>query len=111
MKREQTEQHPTHGEFRMLKAYMLTVILCLCLTAAALGVAVAGNNTQKLSLGREQARVVLSQQEDRLSLHTGDMQWSLPAALPRDADSLLRMAPPPLCTAHWVAQCIRELLQ
>lgn len=94
---------------RILRRYFMVTFVCLCVCALACGIFVAENNTRRLRAGESAARVVLSQQEDQLSLQTGRGDFSLQTTVHPQVDSLLRFAPPPISNLYWVVQSVAQL--
>ena len=88
---------------KILRAYAVTVIICLSLTSIISGIFVADENARKISLGTESAVVVISSGDERLN--EGDVNIS-PALekLKEAAKKAASIAPPPVSNIYWLIE-------
>ena len=88
---------------KILRAYAVTVIICLSLTSIISGIFVADENARKISLGTESAVVVISSGDKKLS--EGDVNIS-PALekLKEAAKKAASIAPPPVNNIYWLIE-------
>ena len=88
---------------KILRAYAVTVIICLSLTSIISCIFVADENARKISLGTESAVVVIS--SDDKKLNDGDINIS-PAIekLKEAAKKAASIAPPPISNIYWLIE-------
>lgn len=88
---------------KILRAYAVTVIICLSLTSIISCIFVADENARKISLGAESAVVVISSGDERLN--EGDVNIS-PALekLKEAAKKAASIAPPPVSNIYWLIE-------
>lgn len=88
---------------KILRAYAVTVIICLSLTSIISGIFVADENARKISLGTESAVVVISSGDEKLN--EGDVNIS-PALekLKEAAKKAASIAPPPVSNIYWLIE-------
>jgi len=110
-KEEKKNNRPQESALRMFQLYWLTMLLCLCIGTAAVGIRIAANSTHALSFGEEQTRVVMRRRENALTLHGGGQEYRWNPAIPPALDAALRFSPPPWSALYWGAQCVAELLE
>ena len=56
---------------KIIRAYIITALICMCITALAAFVFIADENAKKISLGQESAVLVVGSADKRLSPQDG----------------------------------------
>ena len=88
---------------KILRAYAVTVIICLSLTSIISGIFVADENARKISLGTESAVVVISSGDERLN--EGDINiFPFLEKLKEAAKKAASIAPPPVSNIYWLIE-------
>ncbi len=85
---------------KILRAYAVTAIICLSLTSIISGIFIADENARKISLGSENAVVVISSGDEKLSNGEIDISPAL-EKIKNAAKKAAGIAPPPISNIYW----------
>lgn len=85
---------------KILRAYAITAIICLSLTAIAACIFIADENAKKITLGNESAVVVMSTSEEKLYNNAVNYS-SLFEKFISASEKAAGIAPPPLSNIYW----------
>lgn len=87
----------------ILRAYAVTVIICLSLTSIISGIFIADENTRKISLGTESTVVVMGSSNEKVSEDEIDIYPTI-AKLKNAAKKAAGIAPPPISNIYWLIE-------
>lgn len=85
---------------KIIRAYAVTVIICLSITSIISGIFVADENARKITLGSDTAVVVISSDDKKI----GDGETNISPALEKlknAAKKAAGFAPPPISNIYW----------
>ncbi len=85
---------------KIFRAYIITAVVCLCITSAVAAIFVADENAKKITLGQENAVLVLSSTDEK---YYSDPVNPLPflEKLQEGAEKAASIAPPPINNIYW----------
>ena len=85
---------------KILRAYIITAAVCLCVTSALSAAFVADENAKKITLGEEYAVLVLSSADEK---YYSDPVNPMPflRKLKEGAEKAASIAPPPIGNIYW----------
>ena len=85
---------------KIFRAYIITAAVCLCITSAVAGIFVADENAKKITLGQENAVLVLNSNDEK---YYSDSLNPLPflEKLKEGAEKAASIAPPPISNIYW----------
>lgn len=85
---------------KIFRAYIITAVVCLCITSGVAAVFVADENAKKITLGQENAVLVLSSADEK---YYSDSVNPLPflEKLKESAEKAASIAPPPINNIYW----------
>ncbi len=85
---------------KIFRAYIITAAVCLCITSAVAAIFVADENAKKITLGQENAVLVLSSADEK---YYSDPVNPLPflEKLKNGAEKAASIAPPPINNIYW----------
>ena len=85
---------------KIIRAYIITAVICLCITSSVAGIFVADENAKKITLGQENAVLVLSSSDEK---YYSDCVNPLPLLekLKKGAEKAASIAPPPISNIYW----------
>ncbi len=86
---------------KIIRAYALTVIAVLSITAVASSLFIADENARKISLGQEYAVFVLSSSDEKQNGETVNLFPMLRKAA-ENAKRAASIAPPPISNIYWL---------
>lgn len=86
---------------KLFRAYIITAIVCLCITSCISAIFVADENAKKITLGEENTVLVLSSSDEK---YYSDPVNPMPAVekLVEGAKKAASIAPPPLSNVYWI---------
>lgn len=87
-------------KIKIFRAYIITAMVCLCVTSVIASVFVAEENAKKITLGQENAVLVLSSTDEK---YYTDPVNPLPflEKLKEGAKKAASIAPPPISNIYW----------
>ncbi|MGN0572918.1 MAG: hypothetical protein ACI4IX_03155 [Acutalibacteraceae bacterium] len=88
---------------KILRAYFITAAAVLCLTATAACIFIADENVKKISLGSENAVIVLNSADERLYEEAVN-PLPLLEKIKDAAKKAASIAPPPVNNLYWFAE-------
>ena len=94
---------------KVLRAYAVTVIMCLSVTAVIACIFVADENAKKISLGHESAVAVMNFSGEKLSENAVDYSEYLEKVISA-AKKAAGFTPPPFNNIYWFAVNTEKLL-
>ena len=85
---------------KIFRAYIITAAVCLCITSAVAGIFVADENAKKITLGQENAVLVLNSNDEK---YYSDSLNPMPflEKLKEGAEKAASIAPPPISNIYW----------
>lgn len=86
---------------RIFRAYIITAIICISITAFTASVFIADENARKISLGEKPAVVVINRNEKPMKSYETDAS----PVLERIKEAVKRaasIAPPPVNNVYWI---------
>jgi len=85
---------------KIFRAYIITAVVCLCLTSSIAAIFVADENAKKITLGQENTVLVLSSADEK---YYSDPINPLPflEKLKEGAEKAASIAPPPISNIYW----------
>lgn len=85
---------------KIFRAYIITAVICLCITSAVAGIFVADENAKKITLGQQNAVLVLNSTDEK---YYSDCVNPLPflEKLKEGAKKAASIAPPPISNIYW----------
>ncbi len=89
------------------RAYIITIVCCLCMTAFACGYAVTDSNTKSVSNGFGASVAAAVQTDEKLTLSVADKEIEI--ALPQNIMKVAKMLPAPLGCVIAIAESAYEL--
>ncbi|MCR5484838.1 MAG: hypothetical protein K6F09_04525 [Clostridiales bacterium] len=95
--------------FKIGRAYLAVMLICLCVSAAVCGIIAAGENTEHMTTGEETAVVAGIQNEKSLTLDTGNKIIDIEK--PRFLPEILRLLPSPLGNLISVMYSISDIAE
>lgn len=94
---------------KILRAYAVTAIICLSVTAIAACIFIADENAKKISLGNESAVVVMTASDERI--YENAVNYSAFFEKIRNAaKKAAGFAPPPVSNIYWFSVNSKTLL-
>ena len=88
------------NKMKIFRAYIITAAVCLCITSAVAAIFVADENAKKITLGQENAVLVLNSGDEK---YYSDPVNPLPflEKLKEGAEKAASIAPPPISNIYW----------
>ncbi len=86
---------------KIFRAYVITVIACLSITALTACMFIADENAKKISLGEEHAIIVLNPTEESLDKKAINPLPFL-SKLTKNVKKAASIAPPPISNIYWL---------
>lgn len=86
---------------KIIRAYIITALICMCITASAAFVFIADENAKKISLGQESAVLVIGSADKRLSPQETDISLAAKKAV-EILKKAAGIAPPPVSNIYWL---------
>lgn len=85
---------------KIFRAYIITAVVCLCITSSVAAIFVADENAKKITLGQENAVLVLSSGDEK---YYSDSVNPMPflEKLKEGAEKAASIAPPPISNIYW----------
>ncbi|MBQ2848360.1 MAG: hypothetical protein IJE74_08920 [Clostridia bacterium] len=85
---------------KLFRAYIITAIVCLCITSCVSAIFVADENAKKITLGEENTVLVLSSTDEK---YYSDPVNPIPVIekLAQGAKKAASIAPPPISNIYW----------
>ncbi len=89
-------------KMKLLRAYIITAVICLSITASLSAAFVVEENAKRITLGQESAVVVFSSTDEK---YYSDSFNPLPfwEKLKKGAEKAAGIAPPPISNIYWFA--------
>ncbi len=94
---------------KILRAYAVTAIICISITAITACIFVADENAKKISLGSESAVVVLNSSDRKLCNNAVDYYTAF-EKIKNATKKAAGFAPPPFSNIYWFAVNSKNLL-
>lgn len=95
---------------RILRAYALCVLSCVCAVAVAAGVFTADSNVKKISLGQTEAEVAVFYSAGDAVIGTDEIKVRVGMGDYDKVKMVLSVLPPPVSNIYWLYQGIGELI-
>lgn len=85
---------------KIFRAYIITAVVCLCLTSVASAIFVADENVRKITLGQENTMLVLNSADEK---YYSDSVNPMPflEKIKKGAEKAAGIAPPPISNIYW----------
>ncbi len=85
---------------KIFRAYIITAVICLCLSSVASAIFVADENAKRITLGQENTVLVLSSTDEK---YYSDSVNPVPylEKLREGAEKAAGIAPPPISNIYW----------
>jgi hypothetical protein len=94
---------------RIWRAYAVALLVCMCVTAFACGIAAADVNTRTIVGGSGGAVAAGSQNENSITLSVDEKTFSM--NIPDDFRRFIKLIPAPLGNIIALPECIAELIE
>lgn len=90
-----------NDEMKIFRAYIITAIICISITALAASIFVADENARKITLGEKPAVVVMNRNEKPIKSYEIDASPIL-EKIKNAVKRAASIAPPPVNNIYWI---------
>ena len=94
---------------KILRAYVVTAMICISITTVVASIFVADENARKISFGNESAVAVISSSNDNVYENAVNLSETL-IKIKNATEKAASIAPPPLSNIYWFIVNAENLL-